>query len=431
MFKVMLIFLSLLLLALPVAGQADDKPTVAMLRFGSFISFTSIENAILDTMLGAGLVSKAEHARLRARENLEGERINVHWNDANYDFAAVNAIVEDALDRGANALTTLSTPTAQAAVNITADMDDPPIVLFTSVFNPFEAGIAQASCLKPSHVSGVESVTLYEDIVPLLLLQNPEMEMIGTIFSSAETSGQSGAEAIAAAAEAHGLAVEVAAISSIPDLTIAAQSLVDKGVEAFLLPSDMLTMSGLPAIMQIAIENSIPVFHSTAHTINLGATVSAGTAEYALQGNLIGAMLVGHLNGELDIASTGIGLVDQLDVGLNLDAASAQGIEISPSLMEQASVLLRDGRFVDQGAIERMAALGMDDETIKLVLEALKQMAVGGGETEWDLPADIKAKVIALSASQRRMADVSAILASLHCTPEMIAEQQAALEAGE
>ena len=402
-----------------------------MLRFGSFMAFTSIENAILDTMLGAGLVSEEEHALLRARENLEGERINVHWNDANFDLAAVNAIVEDALDRGADALIVLSTPTAQAAVNITADMDDPPIVLFTSVFNPFEAGIAQASCLKPSHVSGVESVTPYEDIVPLLLLQNPDMEVIGTIFSSAETSGRSGAEAIAAVAEAHGLTVEVAAISSIPELTIAAQSLVDKGVDAFLLPSDMLTMSGLPAIMQIAIENSMPVFHSTAHTINLGATVSAGTAEYALQGNLIGAMLVGHLSGVLDIASTGIALVDQLDVGLNLDSASAQGIEISPALMEEASVLLRDGRFVDQGAIERLAALGMDEETIKLVLEALQHAAVGGGETALDLPDDIMAKVTALSTSQRRMEDVSAILASLRCTPEMIAEQQAALEAAE
>ncbi len=217
MFKVTLILLSLLLMAQPLAAQTEDKPTVAMLRFGSFIAFTAIEDAILGTMLGAGLVSEEEHALLRARENLEGERINVHWNDADFDFAAVNAIVEDALDRGADALIVLSTPTAQAAVNITADMNDPPIVLFTSVFNPFEAGIAQASCLKPSHVSGVESVTRYEDIVPLLLLQNPDIGVIGTIFSSAETSGQSGAEAIAAAAEAHGLTVEVAAISSIPD----------------------------------------------------------------------------------------------------------------------------------------------------------------------------------------------------------------------
>ena len=49
----------------------------------------------------------------------------------------------------------------------------------------------------------------------------------------------------------------------------------------------------------------------------------------------------------------------------------------------------------------------------------------------WTLPDDIKAKVTALSASQRRREDVSAILASLRCTPEMIAEQQAALDASE
>ncbi len=193
----------------------------------------------------------------------------------------------------------------------------------------------------------------------------------------------------------------------------------------------MLTMSGLPAIMQIAIENSIPVFHSTAETINLGATVSAGTAEYARQGNLIGAMLAGHLSGELDIASTGIALVDQLNVGLNLDSASAQGIKISSALMDRASVLLRDGRLVDQGVTELLAAVGMDEETIKVVVEALQHALVGGGQTELDLPDDVMAKVTALLASQRRMDDVSAILDSLHCTPEMIAEQQAALEAAE
>jgi hypothetical protein len=58
---------------------------------------------------------------------------------------------------------------------------------------------------------------------------------------------------------------------------------------------------------------------------------------------LIGAMLAGHLSGELDIASTGIGLVDQLSVGLNLDVAAEQGIEFTPELMERAHVLLQDG----------------------------------------------------------------------------------------
>lgn len=431
MFKLMLVLLCSLLIAPLASGQAEDKPTIAMLRFGAFFSFTYVENAVLDTLLANEFVTEAEYAALSARENLEGERINVYWSDANFDFAAVNTIVEDALDRGADALIVLSTPTAQAAVNITADMDDPPIVLFTSVFNPYEAGIAQAPCVKPSHVTGIESVTLYEDIVPLLLLQDPDIKMIGTIFSSAETSGRLGAEAIVAAAEAHGLTVEVAAISNLADMTVAAQALVDKGVEAFLLPSDLLTMSGLPVITQIAIEFGLPVYHSTSNTINLGATVSAGAGHNSLQGSLIGAMLAGHLSGELDIASTGIGMIDLLSIGLNLDIAAEQGIEFTDSLMERSHLLLQNGGMSGRGLVRWLESMGMDEETKNLVLKAIAEAQTSGGEINVDLPEDVLAALSAAIASQRRTEDVGAILDSLHCTPEMIAEQQAALDAAE
>lgn len=427
MLKALLIVLSSLVMAASAAGQAEDKPTVAMLRFGSFFSFTYVENAVVDTLLASGLVTEAEHAMLMARENLQGESINVHWNDANFDFAAVNTIVEDALDRGADALIVLSTPTAQAAVNLTADMDNPPIVLFTAVFNPYEAGIAQASCVKPSHVTGIESVTLYEDIVPLLLLQDPDLKLIGTIYSSSETSGRLGAEAIVAAAEAQGLTVEVSAVTNLADLTVATQALVDKGVEAFLLPADLLTMSGLPVITQIAIENGLPVYHSISNTINLGATVSAGAGHNSLQGSLIGAMLAGHLRGELDIASTGIGMIDLLSVGLNLDVAAEQGIEFTDSLMERAHLLLQDGGMTGRALVVFLESLGMDEETTKLVLKAIAEAQTGGGEIEVDLPAEVLAALSAGIASQRRTEDVAAILDGLHCTPEMIAEQQAAL----
>ena len=280
---------------------------------------------------------------------------------------------------------------------------------------------------KPSHVTGIESVTLYEDIVPLLLLQDPDLKMIGTIYSSSETSGRMGAEAIVAAAEAQGLTVEVSAVTSLADLTIAAQALVDKGVEAFLLPSDLLTMSGLPVITQIAIENGLPVYHSISNTINLGATVSAGAGHNSLQGSLIGAMLAGHLRGELDIASTGIGMIDLLSVGLNLDVAAEQGIEFTDSLMERAHLLLQDGGMTGRALVAWLESMGMDEETMKLVLKAIAEAQAGGGEINVDLPEEVLAALTAAIASQTRTEDVAAILDGLHCTPEMIAEQQAAL----
>ena len=128
-----------------------------------------------------------------------------------------------------------STPVTQAAINATLDMDDPPVVIFGSVYNPYAAGIAEAPCVKPAHVSGVESVTLYDEIVPLLLLQNPDIQKVGTVYSSTEASGRLGAQAIVEVAGSLGLAVEQAAVTAISDLAPAAEGLVAKGVEALLI----------------------------------------------------------------------------------------------------------------------------------------------------------------------------------------------------
>ena len=304
-------------------------------------------------------------------------------------------------------------------------------MFITSVFNPIEAGIAEASCVKPAHVTGIESLTPYEDIVPLLLLQNPDLSTIGVIYSSTETSGRIGADSIIAAGEALGLTVEVIAVTGIPDLPLAAESLIEKGAGAFLIPSDLLTISGLPAIMQIAIENGIPVFHSTANTINMGATVSAGASENTLQGNIIGAMLIGYLNGELDIARTGIGLIDNLNVGVNLDVAELQGIEISDALYERADILLRDGSMTGRRLIQFLEGLGMEQEMIDLVVEAAAQAQLGGGQLEADLPKEVFDVLSAAIASSARMDDIAGILESLHCTDEMIAEQMAELDSAD
>ena len=142
-------------------------------------------------------------------------------------------------------------------------------------------------------------------------------------------------------------------------------------------------------------------------------------------------MLAGHLRGELDISSTGIGMIDLLSVGLNLDVAAQQGVEFTDSLMERAHLLLQDGGMSGRALVVFLESLGMDEETMKLVLKAIAEAQTGGGEINVDLPQEVLAALSAAIASQRRTEDVAAILDSLHCSPEMIAEQQAALEASE
>ena len=418
-----------LLLALPFSGAAqdDDKPTIALLRFGPHLSYSLVDEGLLDGLLSAGLVSQAERETLKANQDLDGESVNIIWNDASFDFANASLIVEQAIDAGADVLIVYSTPVTLASVSVTAEMDDPPGVFFAAVYDPVAAGIAQASCIKPKHVTGIESVTRYDDIVPLLLLQNPDTKLIGTLYNAAETSGAAGAAQIIAVADALGIAVEERAVASAADVAVAAESLVDAGVDALLIPADMSTVSALPILMQIATEFQLPVFHSIANAIVDGATVTAGAAAPVLQGRAISSLVMSYLEGRLDLASTGIGVISEMIVSINLDAADLQGIAISEELLAVADHLVQDGKASSARALRILKSAGLDDEEIALTMQAIAA-AQATGATDVELPPQVMEILRRGFRASDDTLNVESLLSSLHCTDEMIAEQQAALD---
>jgi len=108
-------------------------------------------------------------------------------------------------------------------------------------------------------------------------------------------------------------------------------------------------------------------------------------------------MLIAHWEGETDIATTGINLQNDMSVGVNLDVAAAQGIEISQELLEAADFVVDDGQS-SEGVTPGLPEVNpfLEDMTL----------------------------------DERRAADL-AFLAELNCTDEMIAEQQAGLDAAD
>ena len=69
-------------------------------------------------------------------------------------------------------------------MNATLDMEDPPIVLFNTVTDPYAAGIAQASCLKPDNVWGSQALPDYATILPMVWDLNPDIKTLGWIYSN-------------------------------------------------------------------------------------------------------------------------------------------------------------------------------------------------------------------------------------------------------
>jgi ABC-type uncharacterized transport system substrate-binding protein len=393
--KVILIAFLMLLMTPVASAQGDDNPAIAILRFGPSEALAITEGAILDVLESYGYITADENRLLEERQNLEGESLSVYWDEAGFDLPTVNLIVDAALDRDVDVLVALNAPVAQVAVTVTSDMDDPPVVLFTAVSAPYRAGIAESSCIKPAHVGGAETLIEYEPVIEAFRLQDPELDQAGFLYATSMTSGMDAHERFTAAATEMGIEVIEAGIASLSELSAAAEGLVERGAKALFVSGDYLTAAGLPIIVFVANENGLPVFHPSMGAIFSGATVGAGFASYYVRGDNLGVILAGHLQGGIDIASTKIHIDSSNLLGINLDSAKAQDVEISADLMKQAATVVSGGTIA---------------QASPQVLQAVAR----------------RGKVLPLE--QRRETD-AAFLASLDCTEEIIAEQRASLDA--
>ncbi len=398
----LLVGIFLLLLAPAAQAQEDDRPSVWLLAFGDNGETRAIVTGMLDALEAYGFINpedRSKHRGVQMIDSAENSAIRFNRSFASYEMDRVREVVADALDHEPDVLVTITAPLTQAALHATQDLDDPPAIFFAGVYNPYEAGIADAPCIKPDHVIGSESTVDYERVMSLLLLQNPDMKTVGTIHNSSDASGIYGAGQIAELGDSLGLTVEQSAVVFPADLALAADGLISKGVEAILLPMDYTTTAGLPLITNIANDQGIPVFYASIDGLFRGAAIGAGFDQWFTQGNNIGAMLAAWLNGELDLASSGISaLTGEMTVGVSL---LDESISIPEPLREQADLffVMHEGEHVFNVVSERARA------------EAMR--------IYYSEPDPLEAR----AESDR------AFLAGLECTAERIAEQQAELDA--
>ena len=394
--------LSLLLLSQAALAQDEDKPSLVVLSFQPRGTVEWIELGLVKSLISYGLIS-AEDIAEGYGGPMENSPISYERLNAAGQLEFVPELIANALDSEPDALVTIGSRVTLSALIATQDLEDPPLIIFADVYNPYEAGIADAPCIKPDHVTGIESAVNYADVVPLLLMQDPGLTTIGTIHSSDDASGAYGAARIAEVGEALGLTVEQTAVTALADLSLATEGLVSKGVEAILLPMDTMTMAGLPLIGAIAQDNDIPLFAANIDHMFLGALVAGGFAEFLETGDRVGVLAAAHLQGDLDPATTGISAVDSITVvGLNYYDAEAYGVSFSEELQDRADFSLQP------------AGDDIVDPEVKPWMQEQFQRRLAP-------PTPLEAR----QESDR------AFLAGLECTAERIAEQQAELDAME
>ena len=392
--RISLLLLVLALLAGAAMGQSDT-PTVALLSFGtSPIPYSVTEKAIVQVLELDGFLS-ADDYNFEERGDIEGENLHVLSLEAGWALDRLNIMVEHALDHDADVLVAFTTPVAQAALNATQDMDDPPAVIFASVYFPFDAGLGDSPCIKPGHVTGSQIIPPYELLVELIKTQQPDIETLGAIFSSDQLSGVLGAQEVAAVAGAHGIDVVEGAVTQPIDFDAAINGLASRGAQALLLTIDTVNSRNISTVVGIANEHELPVYFPSIGGAFDQAIISAGYFRHREQGVNVGRMVSAYLRGELDPATVAVASVSGDGVAVNLDAAAELGIEIAPEILQRADIIFGGEFFRSERLIQSDA-----DE-------------------------------LALFTADDRAEQDAAFLASLECTAERIAEEQAALDAAD
>ena len=389
--KSVLLILVMLLLLPGAALANDDNPTVAFLRLGVAPYFMLTDNGVLDVLQVYGYINEDERAQLDGGSDLHGENINLLYRDAGFDFGNASLMVEDALDEGADILITVSNEVGMLAANAISELDDPPALIFAIVTSPYDLGLAASRCVKAPYIGGTEMAIDWDLIYRVPFMQVPDIDVLGVIGDPGDPAFQQVQYHLDAFAADTGVGVEVAGATSASDMALAGEQLVSAGADLIYLAPRTSPTPGIPAVIKAAY--GVPVSSAIVTDISDGVTLAGGFEGWYREGMNAARLAIGVLRGDIDLASTGIAATPAFVMGVNLQSADEQGIEIRPEVMEFAKYV------VDMG------------EDPQSIIQEVAQ-----AETMPDMPMD-----------ERIAADL-AFLESLHCTPEMIAEEMAALE---
>jgi putative tryptophan/tyrosine transport system substrate-binding protein len=324
--------LNFVLLALVLVSfshaQDDDVPVVAMIKLGPISAFELAQQGVRDIFEHYGYT--------------DGENVTYWYGNAEFDIEIAHALVEQAIAADADILITITTPVTLAALEITATMENPPIVLFGLVTDPYASGIAESPCIKASHVSGSQLSEPYADVFSLIPEFDPSIQTVGYLYNDEEANSVVATEIVTAVADELGIDLAVGVVHSPEEVAPVAETLAVGGVDAFFIGADSTVASNLENLLELADVLDVPVFAVTNSQVNVGATIGIGASTY-FGGVDLGLMAVGYLNGTVDIATTAISRQEGFSLGINYDAAALQNVTIPESLIERSDFQVQNG----------------------------------------------------------------------------------------
>lgn len=249
--------------------QADDPPA-------HIVMVNLVDNPLMSHAI-EGIKHGLQEAGLQ-----ENRDVKFTLFSAQGDISLLPQLIDRAMLEKPALLMTLTTPAMIAAVH---QVKDVPLV-FSVASDPVAIGLFSAAD-RPANVTGTHDDPPLDELLKMARMHDKTLRSVGMIYDASQANARLSAEKLRLAGREQQVPVVEVTVSSLSELSIATQTLIQKGVSAILLGADNTINTGFPAIYQEASRAGVPVYGVAVELSEQGASGVVGN-DYFEWGRLSG-----------------------------------------------------------------------------------------------------------------------------------------------
>lgn len=317
------------------AAASTEKSTAAS---SEGVLASSGSKAAAGTEFKVGVVQYVDHASLnQIVENLEqeldakGQELGVTFNYQDYEFngqgdgTTLNQIASELISDDVDLIVAVATPTAQI-MQAAAEGKNIPIV-FSAVSDPVGAKLVDSLDAPGSNITGTSDALDTEDIMNLILAQNPDTKKVGLLYSKSEDASEQPVADAKKILEEKGIEAVEKTGTTQDEISTAADALIAEGVDAVFTPTDNTVMTAELAIYEKFAEAGIPHYAGADSFARNGAFCGYGV-DYKALGIQTADMVAKILAEGADPATTPVETSDSNIATVNTETAAALGYDM-------------------------------------------------------------------------------------------------------
>ena len=309
----------------PLAARAQSSrkvPRIGVLLPGTAASFALRTKAFLEGLRDLGYV--------------DGQTIAIEWKWGQDKVEGLPELAADLVGRNVDVIVTGGTPAAKALKTATGTI---PIVM-AIIGDPVAAGLVHSLARPGGNATGFSIVAPELSGKRLELLKEivPEISPVAVMLNTRNPQSQFELNEMQAAARTMGLQVHPVQVSPDDTLEQAFAAMSTASVRALVVLTDPIFFSQRKRIVDLATRSRLPAMYFFQEFAEGGGLVSYGPSDtdlYRRSATYVDRILHGAKPGELPIQQP-----TKFDLIINLKAANALGLDISPLLLARADKVI-------------------------------------------------------------------------------------------